>query len=162
MKPRQQCNKCLNLERTDHEFDPFSVFASFTRGFACGVSAYVPAILDYHEMQLSVQALIDSGAAVNVLPHSVGIQLGAKWPGRSPGLPLSGNLAGAGGAHPLDLTVIIPGLPPARLLFAWVANDIPPVIFGQTNFFHQFDVCFFGSRGEMEIRPVMPSAPAAP
>jgi hypothetical protein len=40
-----------------------------------------------------------------------------------------------------------------RLAFAWIrANDVP-LILGQTNFFMEFDVCFYRSKLEFEVTP---------
>ncbi|QEH31948.1 hypothetical protein OJF2_04150 [Aquisphaera giovannonii] len=43
--------------------------------------------------------------------------------------------------------------PPTRLVFAWTRSDTVPVLLGQVNFFMEFDVCFFRSRSEFELRP---------
>ncbi len=43
--------------------------------------------------------------------------------------------------------------PPARLAFVWARTDAVPVILGQVNFFLEFDVCFFRSRGLFDVRP---------
>jgi hypothetical protein len=50
-------------------------------------------------------------------------------------------------------SAVIGNLPPARQAFAWANTDVVPVILGQVNFFLEFDVCFFRSRSEFEIRP---------
>lgn len=42
---------------------------------------------------VAVSALLDTGAAVNVLPFSVGIQLGFLWEQQTTSVQLSGNLA---------------------------------------------------------------------
>ncbi len=39
----------------------------------------VPLSFTYQGLSLEVLALLDTGASVNVLPHSVGIQLDAVW-----------------------------------------------------------------------------------
>ncbi|MDJ0635634.1 MAG: hypothetical protein QNJ34_20775 [Xenococcaceae cyanobacterium MO_188.B29] len=43
--------------------------------------------------------------------------------------------------------------PVTRLVFAWVNRPSIPLILGQTNFFLEFDVCFYRSRLEFEINP---------
>jgi hypothetical protein len=40
-----------------------------------------------------------------------------------------------------------------RLAFAWVKNNQVPLILGQTNFFLEFDICFYRSQLEFEIQP---------
>ena len=38
-----------------------------------------------------------------------------------------------------------------RLAFAWVNSDSIPVILGQINFFLEFDVCFYRSKGMFDV-----------
>ena len=45
------------------------------------------------------------------------------------------------------LSAVVSGFPPVRLAFAWAQADAISVILGQVNFFLEFDVCFFRSRG---------------
>jgi hypothetical protein len=47
----------------------------------------------------------------------------------------------------------VDNLPPGRLAFAWCGTDEVPSVFGQTNFFMEFDVCFFRSRAEFSVLP---------
>jgi hypothetical protein len=55
----------------------------FTEGFdAFGVPDALPQLpltLAYRDELVSVIALLDTGASVNVLPYNVGLQLGAVW-----------------------------------------------------------------------------------
>jgi len=44
---------------------------------------------------LATSGLVDSGAAVNVLPYSAGVQLGFDWNQQTKAVDLSGNLASA-------------------------------------------------------------------
>ena len=46
---------------------------------AASALPYVPLSLEYQGYVTSVSALVDSGAALNVLPYDVGVQLGATW-----------------------------------------------------------------------------------
>jgi hypothetical protein len=96
--------------------------------------------------------LVDSGAALNVLPFQVGLQLGADWDKQTTQLKLSGNLA-LSEARALILEGIVESFPPVRLAFAWTQNPNVPVILGQTNFFMEFDVSFFRSQSRFEIKP---------
>ena len=105
--------------------------------------------------ELSAPALVDSGAALNVLPFSVGTQLGLAWDQQTRTVELSGNLA-AVKARVVVLSAIAGNFPPVRLAFAWAQTDVVPVILGQINFFMEFDVCFFRSRGLFEIKPKQP------
>lgn len=40
---------------------------------------FLPIELSLRDQSIATSALIDSGATVNVLPHSVGLSLGAIW-----------------------------------------------------------------------------------
>jgi hypothetical protein len=65
---------------------------------------------------------------------------------------LSGNLA-AVEARIVVLSALVGKFAPVRLAFAWAKTDAVSVILGQVNFFLEFEVCFFRSRGVFEIRP---------
>jgi len=95
--------------------------------------------------------LVDSGATVNVIPYEAGLQLGAIWDDGKANLRLAGSL-GSQTAMPLFATAEIEGLPTVKLAFAWIKN-CAPVILGQTNFFMEFDVCFYRSKLEFEVLP---------
>lgn len=70
---------------------------SFTEGFdAFGIPDALPQMplnLMYQSSELEVLALLDTGASVNVLPYSVGLQLGAVWEEQTTSVTLGGNLA---------------------------------------------------------------------
>jgi hypothetical protein len=101
---------------------------------------------------LTTSGLVDSGAAVNVLPYSLGVQQGFDWDQQTQSVGLSGNLA-AVEARVAVLSGVAGNFPPVRLAFAWARTDAVSVILGQVNFFLEFDVCFFRSRGYFEVRP---------
>jgi len=99
--------------------------------------------------------LVDSGATVNVLPYPMGVQLGAVWEEQKATLRLAGNL-GSIAAMPLFVIAEIGNFLPVRLAFAWIRSDSAPLILGQMNFFMEFDVCFYRSKLEFEVRPKSP------
>jgi len=101
---------------------------------------------------ISVSALLDTGATVNVLPYTVGEQLGAVWDQQTTSMTLSGNLA-ACEARALIVSAVIGNFPAVRLAFAWANTDAVSVLLGQVNFFMEFDVCFYRSRSAFEVRP---------
>jgi hypothetical protein len=101
---------------------------------------------------LTTSGLVDSGAAVNVLPYALGMQLGFDWDQQTQALELSGNLASVE-ARVVVLAAVVGNFPPVRLAFAWARTDDVSVILGQVNFFLEFDVCFFRSRSLFEVRP---------
>lgn len=108
--------------------------------------------LRYNNQQLDVLGLVDSGSTVSVLPHEIGLQLGAHWDDQKANLRLAGNL-GKSPAMPLSILATIGNFAPVQLVFAWVKVANAPLILGQTNFFMEFDVHFYRSRLEFEIEP---------
>ena len=101
---------------------------------------------------LSVEGLLDSGAEVNVLPWRVGEALGAVWDPSKATLRLAGALAGTP-AMPLLVEGKVNEFAPVRLAFAWCRTDEVPLALGQTNFFMEFDICFFRSQMEFSVAP---------
>lgn len=96
--------------------------------------------------------LVDSGATINVLPYEIGINLGAVWDNNRAIIQLAGNLSQQS-AMPFFVNVKIANYTPVRLAFAWVNKANVPLILGQTNFFLEFDVCFYRSKLEFEVKP---------
>ena len=87
------------------------------------------------------------------MPYEVGHQLGAVWDSRKANIRLTGNLRRQA-AMPLVVMAKVANFSPVRLAFAWVKTANVPLILGQTNFFIQFDVCFYRSKLEFEINPM--------
>ncbi|MGV0025069.1 hypothetical protein [Phormidesmis priestleyi] len=95
--------------------------------------------------------LVDSGAAVNVLPYELGLQLGGIWDDRRAIIQLTGNLSSRT-AIPFSTIAQVGEFPQTQLIFAWVKRPNTPLILGQTNFFLEFDVCFYRSKLEFEVK----------
>ena len=112
----------------------------------------IPLVLNYQNRSVEVVGLVDSGATVNVLPYEVGLNLGATWDDQKAVIQLAGNLGGQP-AMPLFATADVEGCGSARLAFAWARSENIPVILGQTNFFMEFDVCFYRSKMEFDVNP---------
>ena len=110
----------------------------------------LPLTLRANTTRVETVGLVDSGATVNVMPYALGIQLGAVWNDRDAIIPLSGNL-GKQPAMPLSAIVEIDQIEPVKLVFAWTRATNIPLILGQTNFFIEFDICFYRSKLEFEI-----------
>ena len=110
----------------------------------------IPLVLNHQNRSLEVVGLVDSGATVNVLPYEVGLKLGAAWDEQKAVIQLAGNLGGQP-ATPLFATANVEGCGSARLAFAWARAENIPVILGQTNFFMEFDVCFYRSKLEFDV-----------
>jgi hypothetical protein len=96
--------------------------------------------------------LLDTGASVNVLPYNVGVQLGASWEEQRFSVTLAGNLASAETKGLLVLAKIA-DFEPVQLAFAWIRVNNIPILLGRTNFFTEFDVCFYGSQLAFEVSP---------
>ena len=100
----------------------------------------------------STWGLLDAGSAVNVLPHQMGMKLGAIWEQQHILIPLSGTLTSIE-ARALVLSAQIGSFPAVQLAFAWASSDAISILLGQMNFLLEFDVCFHRSRAAFEIRP---------
>jgi hypothetical protein len=108
-------------------------------------------VLRLNNQSVEVVGLVDSAATVNVLPYEVGVRLGAIWDDRKATIRLAGTL-GSLRAMPLFVTAQVGEFAPVRLAFAWAESNNVPLILGQTNFFMEFDVCFYRSKLEFEVK----------
>ncbi len=109
-------------------------------------------VLSHDPRTVEASGLLDTGADVNVLPYSLGIELGLSWDVQSPLTPPSGNLSRYE-ARGVVLNAVVDFFAPVRLAFAWTRAENAPLILGQVNFFMEFDVCFFRARGLFEVQP---------
>jgi len=115
----------------------------------------LPLLLNRDDERVEAIGLVDSGATINVLPYELGLQLSGMWDDRRAIIQLAGNL-GNQPAMPLSTIAQIGDLEPVELLFAWVKRPNTPLILGQTNFLLEFDVCFYRSKMEFEVKPKSP------
>lgn len=113
---------------------------------------YLPINLSHQNRLVTVTGLLDTGSTVNVLPYQVGVQLGLIWEQQTTAVRLTGNLAKLP-AKGVIVTGQLESFAPVELAFAWTQAEGMSVILGQVNFFMEFDVCFFGSQAELEIKP---------
>jgi len=113
---------------------------------------YLPIILSFKQQTLETVGLLDTGAAVNVLPYRAGLALGAVWREQDIVLHLTGNLA-KNEARLLLADIAIAPFPLVRMAFAWTKTEGIPLILGQVNFFMEFDVCFYRSELAFEVSP---------
>ena len=104
--------------------------------------------------KLVVSALIDSGAALNILPFDVGLALGLVWEDQTFPIDLGGILTGSQ-AYAVLLQAQIIDLPPTQLAFAWVSKPSSEIrsLLGQVNFFQEFDIHFYGNQQRFDIEP---------
>jgi hypothetical protein len=100
--------------------------------------------LIYQETSIQATGLVDSGADANLLPYGIGNLLGLNWGEQRFSLRLSGNLA-TYDTRIVVFPVKVADFAPVDLAFAWTQSEQAPLIFGQTNFFQRFNVCFFRS-----------------
>lgn len=111
----------------------------------------LPVTLINERRQIETVALLDTGSDLKVLPFSLGLQLGLEWEKLRFQFKLGGILADYDSRAVL-VTGVIGNFSPVPLAFAWTTADHIRPIFGHTNFFSQFDVCFFGSELTFEVR----------
>ncbi len=131
---------------------PFPYAATPLRSGIPTYAPYLPLTLSSAQIGIATSGLLDSGAAINVLPFEVGRQLGAVWEDQKSVLHLVGNL-GLFEARAIILSAAVGDFPPVRLAFAWTKAPEVPLLLGQVNFFQEFDVCFFRSRTIFEVKP---------
>ena len=113
----------------------------------------LPLVLSYGNRSIEVVGLLDTGAAVNVLPYEIGIALGAVWEAQKFTVALVGSL-GRYEARGLAVFASHQQLnpdKPVRLVCAWTKAEDAPVLFGQFNFFVEFNVCFYRSQNIFDI-----------
>lgn len=115
----------------------------------------VPLIIRREGHTVEAFGLVDSGATVNVMPYELGLQLGATWDDNRAIIKLAGNL-GNQTAIPFFAIVQVGDIAPVQLAFAWTKSPNAPLILGQVNFFAEFDVCFYRSKMEFEVKPKSP------
>jgi hypothetical protein len=110
----------------------------------------LPIQLNFHDQPVEAVGLLDSGATVNVLPFTTGLQLGLIWQEPHPEMQLTGNLANFP-AKSVIISAQVASFPAVDLAFAWSQSDEIPLLLGQINFFMAFDVCFFHSQNVFEL-----------
>ena len=107
-------------------------------------------MLYYGEHTLTHEALVDSGATNNVLPHSIGLKLGLSWEEQTYSLTPVDFLRGSPVVG-VKLYGKLTPFPPYEMVFAWTQKDDMPLILGHVNFFLIFDVHFYDTQGIFEI-----------
>jgi hypothetical protein len=135
----------LNAER-------FPYISSNSKLGEAGFRRYMPITLAYQQSSIATSALLDTGATVNVLPYSLGYELGFIWERQTATLSLTGNLAQYE-ARIVVLQATIGQFEPTQLVFAWTKAVQVPLILGQVNFFMEFDVCFYRSQLYFAVSP---------
>lgn len=108
--------------------------------------------LSNSSQSIIVSALVDSGAALNILPFDIGSELGLVWEKQTFPINLGGVLQGSQ-AYAVLLEAKIAELQPTQLAFAWVdkATADLRLLLGQVNFFQEFNVHFYGNQQFFEV-----------
>lgn len=117
-----------------------------------GLVPYLPIQLTFRQQTVAAMGLLDTAAAVNVLPYEVGLQLGAVWEEQTTPVELTGNLA-QDEARAILVLAKVGAFSPVRFAFAWTKNKDVPLLLGQMNFFMEFNVCFYRSQAVFEVKP---------
>lgn len=120
-----------------------------------GLAPLLPVTLHHKGRSLTASGLLDTGSDVNILPFSLGLELGARWEEQTISMGVGGSLARTE-ARALLVATTVAGFPPVLLAFAWTRAENSPFLLGQVNFFMEFDVCFFRSQQAFEGRPKTP------
>ncbi len=97
-------------------------------------------------------ALLDSGAAVSILPYRMGLALKQDW--NNPKLyeaRLGGVFRHLTGKF-VKVSLQIGQLEPRDVAFVWMESENVPLILGNGNFFQIFDVCFSRLNNEISVR----------
>jgi hypothetical protein len=128
-------------------------YADITASRAEGsLLAYLPITLRHGTHVVTVPGLLETGSTVNVLPYSLGLQLGLVWEQQPTQVHLTESLARLP-ARGVIVSGQVASFPPIELAFAWTQSTVVPVILRQVNLFMEFDVCFFRSQAAFEINP---------
>lgn len=108
--------------------------------------------LSHNATTITVPAVVDSGAALNILPYDIGRLLNLNWDNQTYSLDLGGILIGTQ-AYAVLLQAKIESFPAFKLAFAWINKPSTEVrvLLGQVNFFQEFDIHFYGHQKAFEI-----------
>lgn len=131
--------------------DEAAVFLYAKSTISCGNAAGGCSAFQWFQ-NIIVSALIDSGAALNILPFDMGIELGLNWEKQTFPIELGGVLKNSQ-AYAVLLDARIAELQPAQLAFAWINKSSAEIrlLLGQVNFFQEFNVYFYGNEQFFEV-----------
>ncbi len=118
---------------------------SYQKIDAFSIMPIIPLRLEHGISEINTEALIDSGASVNVMPYQIGLNLGLDWNALPIGVSLAGNLSTAE-TRLVVVQAYIANLSKVRLGFVWAKSDVSRLLLGQNNFFKQYSICFSGKK----------------
>ena len=113
---------------------------------------YLSLQLSYQGRTVQAEGMVDTGSTVNVLPYSLGTQLGLQWDDFNIELDLAGNLQNVESRAVL-LDACVGDFPNVRLSFAWAKISNVPLILGHVNFLREFEICLYSDRSYFELSP---------
>jgi hypothetical protein len=127
-------------------------FPYLTRG-EMGAMPVIPVTLKSKTgKNFEATALLDTGAAINVLPYHVGLALDLNWDDHKEyPVQLGGAFRGVSGYY-IKVLLQVGNLPVQEIAFGWMQSDDVPVLLGNINFFQRFDVCFSRSSNAISVR----------
>lgn len=113
----------------------------------------LPMIFSHNDRSISVEGLVDTGSSINLLPFSYGVALGLIWEEHVVELTLTGALARyeARAASVWASNALLTGPSPVHLAMAWTRSDDARIVFGQINFFMEFNACFYRTQNYFEV-----------
>ena len=108
--------------------------------------------LSNNSKSVTATALVDSGAALNILPFDIGVELGLEWEKQTYPLDLGGVLQDSQ-AYAILLEAQVAELHNVQLAFAWINKSSAEIrlLLGQVNFFQEFNVHFYGNEQFFEV-----------
>ncbi len=104
---------------------------------------------------IKTDALVDTGAFVNVIPYTMGLRLGLVWDECEVGPKIGGSIKGE--TRKVELLVTIKGFPEFESSFCWLVHDDTRFLLGHEDFFQKFTVCFDSSNGNFSLLQGQPS-----
>ncbi|EDN66012.1 conserved hypothetical protein [Beggiatoa sp. PS] len=108
--------------------------------------------LHHQKHEITISALVDSGAAMSVLPYDTGLELGLIWEEQRVPVDVGGVLKDTPAYGVLVQGKLSP-FPPVTLVFAWVHRTSAEIrtILGQMNFFQHYKITFEAYHDTFEI-----------
>lgn len=129
----------------------FSYIPTTAEAGSDGLLPFVPVSLSWRGRSIHAFGLVDSGAAVSVLPYQLGLDLGLNWDQQ----PLAPRLGGAYRTVETRLAKLmlkIEPFAPIKISMIWAKTE-SRLVLGQASFFMGFDICFHRNDAVFEIRP---------
>lgn len=102
---------------------------------------YLPIVLGSAQVRRSLEALVDTGADINVLPRSIGAELGLLWNDHPSGGTISGGFR-TSETRLVRLGIEVASFSIVENIFAWLEHDDAPLALGTIDFFTEIRCLF--------------------